>query len=52
MELFNEDSRLQRLSQTAKNKNDKQWYKDQCNLLDRKSFSNNSVHRYHPDGRS
>jgi hypothetical protein len=42
MELFNEDSRMQRLSQAAKNKNSKQWYKDQCDLLDKKSFSNNS----------
>lgn len=42
MELFNEDSRMQRLSQAAKNKNSKKWYKDQCDLLDKKSFSNNS----------
>lgn len=30
----------QRISQAAKDSNGKQWYKDQCDLLDSKSFSN------------
>lgn len=40
-ELF-ENSKSHRISQAAKNKNSKQWYKDQCDLIDNKSFSNNS----------
>lgn len=39
MELFNTD-RNHRLSQAAKERNGKQWYKDQCDLIDKKSFSN------------
>lgn len=39
MELFNTD-RNHRLSQSAKDRNGKQWYKDQCDLIDKKSFSN------------
>lgn len=46
MELFLDDTKSQRLSQAAKNKNSKQWYKDQCDLLDSKAFSNNSFIGY------
>lgn len=43
MDLFNNVSNTSHLiSQASKNKNGKQWYKDQSNLLDHKSFSNNS----------
>ena len=34
MELFKLDTAKQRISQASKNKNDKQWYKNQSDLLD------------------
>lgn len=40
MELFKLDTAKQRISQASKNKNDKQWYKTQSDLLDNKSFAN------------
>lgn len=40
--LNNEDALSQRLSQSAKNKNGKQWYKDNCDNIDKRAFSNNS----------
>ena len=40
MELFKLDTDKQRISQASKNKNDKQWYKNQSDLLDHKSFAN------------
>ena len=44
MELYSADDAIsQRLSQAAKDKNGKQWYKDQCDLIDKKSFSDNSL---------
>lgn len=42
MQLFENSTTKQRVSQALKDKNGKQWYKDQANLLDHKSFSSNT----------
>lgn len=50
MDLFNnsysEKNRSHRISQAAKDRNGKQWYKDQLDLLDSKSFANSSFHSF------
>jgi flagellar motor protein MotB len=45
-QFFNENSVSQRLSQAAKNRNSKQWYKDEIDRLDSKSFSNSSFQSF------
>lgn len=44
--LFIVANNKQRLSQYEKNKNDKQWYKDQADLIDRHSISSSSLQEF------